>query len=84
MNAYEPCVPRVALAVAAIAMTASTFATLVLLPYEVERGASPVTASASIASTRGAGAAADASASTKMTSSAEKPGVHRNPSRSRT
>ena len=84
MNAYEPCVPRVALAVAAIAMTASTFATLVLLPYEVERRGSPVTASASIASTPAAGAPIDASASTKMTSSADKRGVHRNPSRSRT
>lgn len=84
MNAYEPSVPRLASAVAAIAMAASTFATLVLLPYAVERGGSQVPASAAIASTPAAGAPVDVRASTKMTSSAEKRGFHRNPSRSRT
>ena len=49
MTEYEPCVPRFALAVAAIVMAASTFGALVLLPYVVEResGASRSTMSIS-------------------------------------
>jgi hypothetical protein len=51
---YEPCLPRLAIAAAALFMTASTFAAFVVAPSEIELGAQhPATSIATRSTTAG-------------------------------
>ncbi len=87
MIAYEPCVPRVRLMLAAVLMTASTLGALVVLPYELEREAldRPAASVSTVTAQRQAREmSTDRNAPGSVAGNAEKSGLHRNRGRTPT